>query len=59
MRPSVRQDEIDSGMAAFREIYERTGIVANELYPGVIGLLREIRRRDSAIWVVTSKPQPQ
>ena len=59
MRPSVRQDEINSGMAAFREIYERTGIVANELYPGVIGLLREIRRRNSAIWVVTSKPQPQ
>ncbi|EJN08672.1 putative phosphatase [Bradyrhizobium sp. YR681] len=59
MRPDVSQDEIDRGMAAFRALFERTGIVANELYPGVIDLLRSIRKRGSVIWVVTSKPQNQ
>ena len=59
MRPDVSQAEIDNGMAAFRALFERTGIVANELYPGVIDLLRSIQMRGSVIWVVTSKPQNQ
>jgi len=59
MRPDVSQIEIDHGMAAFRALFERTGIVANELYPGVIELLRSIQKRGSVIWVVTSKPQNQ
>jgi phosphoglycolate phosphatase len=59
MCPAVRQDQIDLGMTAFREVFERTGIVGNELYPGVIELLRSIRKRDSVIWVVTSKPEIQ
>jgi phosphoglycolate phosphatase len=59
MRPDVSQIEIDRGMAAFRALFERTGIVANELYPGVIELLRSIQKRGSVIWVVTSKPQNQ
>ncbi|WP_298242284.1 HAD hydrolase-like protein [uncultured Bradyrhizobium sp.] len=59
MRPDVSQIEIDHGMAAFRALFERTGIVANELYPGVIELLRGVQKRGSAIWIVTSKPQNQ
>ena len=59
MRPDVTQDEIDHGMAAFRALFERTGIAANTLYPGVIELLRSIRKRNAVIWVVTSKPQNQ
>ena len=59
MRPDVEQHDIDAGMAAFRAIYEKTGIEANELYPGIISLLNSIRRRKAKIWVVTSKPEPQ
>jgi phosphoglycolate phosphatase len=59
MRPGVSQDEIDRGMMAFRALFERTGVVANELYPGVMELLGSIQKRGSVIWVVTSKPQNQ
>lgn len=58
-RADIAQREIDAGMAAFRTAYEVTGIVDNELYPGVIQMLDAIRQRGSAIWVVTSKPEPQ
>ncbi len=58
-RADITQPEIDAGMAAFRAAYEVTGIVDNELYPGVIEMLAAIRRRGAAIWVVTSKPEPQ
>jgi phosphoglycolate phosphatase len=58
-RADIAQQEIDAGMAAFRAAYEVTGIVDNELYPGVIAMLAAIRRRGAAIWVVTSKPEPQ
>ncbi|WP_375413503.1 HAD hydrolase-like protein [uncultured Bradyrhizobium sp.] len=58
-RAGITQGEIDAGMAAFRAAYEITGIIDNELYPGVIQMLTAIRQRGSAIWVVTSKPEPQ
>ena len=58
-RPEIAQAEIDAGMAAFRTAYEITGIVDSELYPGVIRMLAGIRQRGSAVWVVTSKPEPQ
>src|SRR3954447_18653933 len=57
-RPSITQREIDAGIAAFRVAYELTGIVASELYPGVIEMLAAIRQRGAAISVVTSKPEP-
>jgi phosphoglycolate phosphatase len=58
-RPAIPQAEIDAGMDAFRAAYEITGITNNELYPGVIRMLAGIRQRGAAIWVVTSKPEPQ
>lgn len=58
-RPDIAQHEIDAGMAAFRAAYEVTGIIDNELYPGVIQTLAGIRQRGAAVWVVTSKPEPQ
>jgi phosphoglycolate phosphatase len=58
-RPEIAQREIDAGMAAFRAAYEITGIIDSELYPGVMQMLASIRQRGSAIWVVTSKPEPQ
>jgi phosphoglycolate phosphatase len=58
-RADIAQQEIDAGMAAFRAAYEVTGIVDNELYPGAVAMLAAIRRRGAAIWVVTSKPEPQ
>lgn len=57
-RPAIPQREIDAGIAAFRVAYELTGIVASELYPGVIEMLAAIRQRGAAISVVTSKPEP-
>jgi phosphoglycolate phosphatase len=58
-RADITQQEIDAGMAAFRAAYEVTGIVDNELYPGVIQMLDAIRQRGAVTWVVTSKPEPQ
>jgi phosphoglycolate phosphatase len=58
-RPDIAQAEIDTGMDAFRAAYEITGIVDNELYPGVIQMLDAIRQRGAVTWVVTSKPEPQ
>lgn len=59
MRADVEQHDIDAGMAAFRAKYQKTGIKANKLYPGIIGLLKSIRQRNCKIWVVTSKPEQQ
>ncbi|MFB9266122.1 HAD hydrolase-like protein [Bradyrhizobium erythrophlei] len=59
MRPDVKPADIDAGITAFRATYEVTGIVENELYPGVNSMLGEIRRRHGKIWVVTSKPEFQ
>jgi phosphoglycolate phosphatase len=58
-RAEVTQAEIDAGMDEFRSAYEFTGIIGSELYPGVMAMLAGIRQRGSAIWVVTSKPEPQ
>jgi phosphoglycolate phosphatase len=58
-RPDITRPEIDAGMTAFRAAYEVTGIIDNQLYPGVIQMLAGIRQRGCAIWVVTSKPEPQ
>lgn len=57
LRPGVAQSDIDAGIAAFRSVYEETGITANQLYPGVLEMLASVRRRGSAPWVVTSKPE--
>src|ERR1700744_1134584 len=59
LRSDVPQHDIDAGIAAFRAVYEKTGIEANELYPGVIQLLNSVRRRRAKLCVVTSKPEPQ
>jgi phosphoglycolate phosphatase len=59
MRSDVGQREIDAGIAAFRSTFEQTGIIANELYPGIITMLEAVHRHRAKIWVVTSKPEFQ
>ena len=56
--PEISGSQVEIGLEAFRATYELEGITRNHLYPGVLGLLSTIRRRDDgAVWIVTSKPE--
>jgi phosphoglycolate phosphatase len=57
LRPDVTQRDIETGITAFRLAYERVGVAANTLYPGVVEMLASIRRRGAVSWIVTSKPE--
>ncbi len=57
LKPDVSQAQIDIGIGAFRSTYELEGILKNCLYPGVIDMLKAIRDRHCATWIVTSKPE--
>jgi len=48
---------IETGIAAFRRVYEASGIRQNLLYPGVLDMLRAIRQTKRIAWIVTSKPE--
>jgi len=55
--PDISQSLIDEGIDAFRDVYVREGIFKNELYSGVVPMLRNAKQRDMDLWIVTSKPQ--
>tara|TARA_B100000965_G_scaffold21181_1_gene15967 strand:+ start:1108 stop:1809 length:702 start_codon:yes stop_codon:yes gene_type:complete len=57
VKPTVTETEIESGIAAFRKVYETEGIYHNRLYPGVVDMLRSMALNGHESWVVTSKPQ--
>jgi len=57
--PDLTDADVEAGMQAFRAVYEKTGIEDNELYPGVVDMLRAARQRGVKTWIVTSKPEPQ
>lgn len=59
MRPDVSAAEIQTGMQAFREHFEREGIYGNILYPGVKDMLLAVRATGRKAWIVTSKPDGQ
>ncbi len=57
IQPEISQSEIHRGIEAFRQAYEREGIYANVLYPGVLEMLENIASLGHECSVVTSKPQ--
>ncbi len=57
LKPDVSQAQIDIGIEAFRSVYESEGISKNRLYPGIVDMLKAIRDRHCATWIVTSKPE--
>ena len=57
LNPQIAQADVLAGMAAFRDAYEREGILQNLIYPGVIDLLQDIERQGAISCVVTSKPE--
>lgn len=48
---------IETGISAFRRVYEASGIRDNHLYPGVRDMLQAIRQARCIAWIVTSKPE--
>lgn len=57
MRPAVSAREIDQGIAAFRDKYDRSGLRDSAVYPGVLAMLDAIRTRGDGALIVTSKPR--
>lgn len=55
--PDISQSLIDEGIDAFRDVYVSEGIFKNELYSGVVPMLRNAKQHDMDLWIVTSKPQ--
>ncbi|MDD5832274.1 MAG: HAD hydrolase-like protein [Clostridiales bacterium] len=45
------------GLRYFREYYDRTGYLENELYPGTEEMLKTLRGHDKKLLLATSKPQ--
>jgi len=54
--PGIADVDIDRGIAAYREAYEREGIFKNTLYPGIRDMLELIRDSGRKSWIVTAKP---
>lgn len=53
----LTKEEGEKGIDLFREYYSVKGIYENNLYPDIIELLKELKKRDKAIYLTTSKPE--
>lgn len=49
-------EEAQTAVCAYREIYNRTGVYENEVYPGIPELLDRLRSAGVLLSVATSKP---
>ncbi len=56
LTPGIADADVDRGIAAYREAYEREGIFKNTLYPGIQNMLEMVRESGRLTWIVTSKP---
>lgn len=50
--------KVERAIATYREYYQARGIFENSLYPGVVELLRDLRRQKRTLCLATSKPEP-
>ncbi len=55
-KPGIADADIEDGIAAYREAYEREGIFKNTLYPGIQDMLEQIGNSGRQSWIVTAKP---
>lgn len=49
-------EEAETAVRAYREIYNRTGVYENAVYPGIPGLLDRLRSSGVRLAVATTKP---
>lgn len=52
----LTREEAQLALAYYRERFEKTGIYENRLYPGIPGLLRNLKTAGRRIHLATSKP---
>ena len=57
-RCHLTEEESLEALRLYRERYEATGYLENELYPGIRALLTELKREGKALAVATGKPTP-
>lgn len=50
-------ERIERAVAAYRVRFKDSGMFENEVYPGVVQLLKELRLAQKRMWVVTAKPE--
>lgn len=55
----MTDDQINKGIEIYRDIYNKTGIFNNSVYPGILELLQSLRENGAKVSVATSKPQAQ
>ncbi|MFN8039106.1 MAG: HAD hydrolase-like protein [Acidimicrobiales bacterium] len=53
----VAPGDLDRAVAGYRARFDRVGWREHDLYPGVVGVLAELRRAGWRLAVVTSKPE--
>lgn len=54
----MTEEEADTALRYYREVYSVTGLFENEVYPGVPEALRSLREAGFVLCVATSKPEP-
>ena len=52
------QEQAEKAVAAYREKYAVKGLYENELYPGMDGMLRALKKAGRRLAVASSKPEP-
>ena len=53
---NLGEEEIQQGIAYYRERYSDVGKFENEIYPGIPELLRDLKKKDRVVAVSSSKP---
>ncbi|MEG0778920.1 MAG: HAD family hydrolase [Oscillospiraceae bacterium] len=54
----LSDSETENAVKYFREYYQRSGIMENDMYPGIPELLEALRGMNKTLIVATSKPEP-
>ncbi len=53
----VPEEQIEEAIRLYREHYNRDGRYLNHVYPGVVEILKQLRRSGCRLYVATSKPE--
>ncbi len=54
-RLNIPDEKLNFAVTSFRDYFSNRGIYENEIYPGIIPLLRELKQKGSSLYVATSK----
>lgn len=53
---SISNEEVDFFLNVFRTSYHNNDLSLDKIYPGVINVLRYLRKKDLELWVCSNKP---